>query len=136
MSLTVLRPGEFTKQTAHSPKDSPLSRRHSPGVGIKPYTQAHFLQGPQEAGDPGGHAGMLLGDRELKVLLSVLALSPICSVTLNQAPSLPVLGREGRWGGGGRKRGSCVLKKQNGLPFTIQGPETSKKSQAEKAGAD
>ena len=39
---------------------------------------------------------MPLGDKEPEVLLSEPALLPICSMTLNQAPSLPVLGREGR----------------------------------------
>lgn len=83
----VLGPGEFITQTLRSSKDSP-------------HTQAHFLQGPQGAGDPGGHAGMPLGDKEPEVPLSEPALLPICSVTLNQAPSLPVLGREGRLGAG------------------------------------
>lgn len=116
----VLGPGEFITQTLRSSKDSP-------------HTQAHFLQGSQGAGDPGGHAGMPLGDKEPEVPLSEPALLPICSVTLNQAPLLPVLGGKEGWG---QEGGSCVLKKQKGSPFTIQRPETSEKSQAEKAGAE
>lgn len=134
MSLTVLRPREFTKQTAHSPKDSPPSRRHSSGVGIKPYIQAHFLQGPQEAGDPGGQAGMPRGDRaQSPAFCPSLITNLLCDLESGTFTSCPGKGRKGVGGG---KGGSCVLKKQNGLPFTIQGPETSKKSQVEKAGAE
>lgn len=92
------------------PQDSPWSRRHLTGTEIKPHTRTYFLWGPSRGGGPRWQpAGPECRNtaRRQEIPPSLPALLQICSVTLNWAPSLPVLGRGKK---NGRREEAASLK--------------------------